>query len=204
MTENDTNQADWTQRSSNDNSKGTMSFGLIALMLIVLGVAGGLAYYQTKNGGQMLVLEKCCEDILLGPKAALFVRVETPVRTKPSFDEGRTAYTYKRGTTVMGDVVLGPDGKTRWLKQKGDGWYMRTKDLSTGAPPRLTGARPDQNMTPSGPLEIRQIPNAKAPVMVTLPAGSAVQLVGTDKNGFTEVVFDHPTYRVGYIQGVGR
>jgi hypothetical protein len=187
---------DWTQATA---PKAKANIGLILLGVIVLGVGGGLVWFQMKNGNQKLVLEKCCNDILLGPKSALFVRAETPVRTQPSLDDGRTAYTYKRGVTVMGEVVLGADGQSKWLKQQGDGWFIETKDLSTGAPPRLTGPRPAPNVVSSTPVELRQIPDAKAPVMVTLPAGTPLEQIGTDKNGFVEVVFEHPVYRVGYV-----
>lgn len=190
---------DWT-KAQVAPSKPKANFGLVLLGLLVIGIGGGIGYYQLNGGGKALVLEKCCNEILLGPKAALFVRTQTNVRTKPSLTDGRTAYSYNRGVTVMGDVVTGDDGKTRWLKQQGDGWYIQTRDLSTGSPPRLTGVLPDKTMTSGSPLEVRQIPKANAPIMVTLPAGSDVQLVGTEQGGFTEIVFDHPTYRVGYIQ----
>jgi hypothetical protein len=188
---------DWTQAPP---SKPKGNFALISFALLALVLGGGISFYQLNGGGKALVIEKCCDEILLGPKAALFVRAQTNVRTKPSLTEGRTAYTYNRGVTVMGEVVMGEDGKSRWLKQQGDGWYILTRDLSTGSPPRLTGTLPDKSMTSGAPLEVRQIPKANAPIMVTLPAGTKVQMVGTELSGFTEIVFDHPTYRVGYVQ----
>jgi hypothetical protein len=181
-----------------------MSFSVVMLALTALGVGGGLAFYQMKHGNEILVLEKCCDDILLGPKTALFVRAETEVRSKPSFEQGRTVYTYTRGITVNGEVVLGPDGKTRWLKQAGDGWFVLTKDLSTGAPPRLMAPASEKQISSPASLKIHQIPDDRAPILVTLAAGSVVTLVGKDKNGYTEVVFDHPVYRVGYVKGLGR
>jgi hypothetical protein len=195
---------DWTKQNGKAQPSGKPNFGLIILLFIVLSVGGALAYNQIKGGGEILVVEKCCDEILLGPKTALFVRADAPVRIKPSLEKGRVSYTYKRGTTVMGDVVTGEDGKSRWLKQKGDGWFIATKDLSTGAPPRLVGALPEASMTMASPLEVRQIPNDKAPVITTLAAGTLVQMVGTDKNGYTEIVFEHPSYRVGYAMIVGQ
>jgi hypothetical protein len=189
--------SDWTHTLP---SKPKGNFGFISFALLAAAIGGAVTFYHVRGGGEALVLEKCCDEILLGPKAALFVRAQTNVRTKPSFTEGRTAYTYNRGVTVMGEVVLGEDGKSRWLKQQGDGWYILTRDLSTGSPPRLTGTLPDKNLASGTPLEVRQIPKANAPIMVTLPAGTNVQPVGTEQGGFTEIVFEHATYRVGYVQ----
>jgi hypothetical protein len=200
MTEDPNLQQTWSEAALPKKAKPKANVLIFILAPLILAVGGGLAYIQIKGGGEKLVLEKCCDDILLGPKTALFVRAETPVRTKPSLEEGRTAYSYRRGATVTGEVVLGPDGKTRWLKQAADGWYVRTKDLSTGGAPRLTSTFPDEIVANSAPLTLRQIPDAKAPILVTLPAGSPIQRIGRDQNGFVEIVFDHPVYRVGYSQ----
>jgi hypothetical protein len=192
-------QRDWTQ-TQDRTATPKASVGPILFIILVVGIGGALTYHQLNGGSQTLVLEKCCDDILLGPKAALFVRAKTEVRTKPGLTSGRIAYTYNRGVTVIGDIVMGDDGKTRWLKQQGDGWYVLARDLSTGAAPILTLNKAPKSMASGTPLEVRQIPKANAPIMVTLPAGTAVEAVGIEKGGFTEITFEHPTYRVGYVK----
>jgi DNA-binding helix-hairpin-helix protein with protein kinase domain/uncharacterized protein YgiM (DUF1202 family) len=105
-----------------------------------------------------------------------------------------------RASGVQGVIVAGTDGQKRWLKVTDGpykGYYVSAAaNLSDNARPELSTAYSGPKVVTS-PTTVYREPSRDAPVLLDIPAGAKITVVGTTSDGLAEVSLKSGA--IGYV-----
>lgn len=102
-----------------------------------------------------------------------------------------------RGTAASGTVITGADGTTQWLELADGKGFVAMSNISETQPPQIVKPLGDRIWIADAPIDLWAQPDAAAPVLDRVAAGTALTLYGLTANDYIEV--KRPKGGVGYI-----
>jgi hypothetical protein len=192
--------ADQSEPSKKNNKSSRI--GLMTLIgLLSISAIGFMVFTHQKNASSKsaaVSAERYGDGIALG-KQTLHVRATGNLRDGPTTSGTKITGTKPRGSIVTGEVVIGTDGSSRWLKLDENGRYLSAGILSTVAGPQLTSMI-EQEFYPTEDLVLGDAPDGRATVTRTVVAGEKIWLVGKTASNNTEAVITGSGIKVGYFK----
>jgi hypothetical protein len=102
-----------------------------------------------------------------------------------------------RGTAASGTVITGEDGTTQWLELVEGKGFIAMSNLSETEPPQITKPLGYKIWLADKPIDIWAQPDASAPILDRVAAGTPLTLFGLTANDYIEIKLKKGG--VGYI-----
>ena len=117
----------------------------------------------------------------------MFVVADANVRDKPAIKDGNIVGKLPRGSIVNGTLKMAMDGTGGWFELADGKGFVSDVNLSETQPPEIVKPLGDRMWNADRPVDIYGQPDAAAPVLDHVAAGTPLMLFGLTANGYVEI-----------------
>jgi zinc-ribbon domain len=188
--------------AGDDNRKNLYLIGAVVCAMFVLGV---LYYWMflsddvSRPVPPVTVATKPIDEKI--EATALFAVTQANIRNRASTKGSDVVGKLVRGAAANGRLALGEDGTSNWLELSDGRGFVSAVNLSETAPPKLIKELADRILTVKEPIDIWAKPDNSSNLLLRVPAGGKLTLIGVTATDFLEVKMKQGG--VGYVAKAG-
>ncbi len=190
--------AEQISEQSDENRKNLYLIGAVICAMFVLGALYYWMFLSDDVARPVAPVTIATKPIDEKAEAtALFAVTQANIRNRASTKGSDVVGKLARGAAANGRLALGEDGTSNWLELADGRGFVSAVNLSETAPPKLTKELADRVITVKDPVDVWAKPDDSSNLLLRVPAGGKLTLVGITANDFLEVKMKQGG--VGYV-----